>query len=42
MNNNKQYVFRYIVLIIAAEETAFDKNFNFMLNFIKILQIKNF
>ena len=42
INDNKQYVFRYIDLIIATEEIAFDKNFNFMLNFIKILQIKNF
>ena len=37
INDNKQYVFRYIVLIIATEKTAFDKNSNFMLNFIKIL-----
>ena len=42
MNDNKQYVFRYIVSIITTKETVFDENFNFMLNFIKILQIKNF
>ena len=42
MNDNEQYVFRYIASIIATEKIAFDKNFNFMLNFIKILQIKNF
>ena len=42
INNNKRYVFHYIALIIATEKIAFNKNFNFMLNFIKILQIKNF
>ena len=42
INDNEQYVFRYIASIITTEETAFDKNSNFMLNFIKILQIKNF
>ena len=42
MNDNKQCVFRYIASIITTKEITFDKNFNFMLNFIKILQIKDF
>ena len=42
INDVKQYTFRYIVLIITTKKTAFDENFKFMLNFIKILQIKNF
>ena len=42
INDVKQYVFRYIASIITTKEIAFDKNFKFMLNFIKILQIKNF
>ena len=42
INDNKQYVFRYIVSIITTKKITFDENFNFMLNFIKILQIKNF